>query len=362
MRLSRAIGLLMIGGVVLGAAARAQQAGVPGTTQSQDGVYSNSVRYARGQSLQPVFEGWEKNADGTFSMWFGYLNRNYEERLNIPVGANNGFNGEDMGQAEVFEPRRSRFAFKVVVPANFPKDRDLVWTVTANGVTQKAFGSLWPVWEVDQGTISANRGSRTAVDFDEPPNAAPRVVNPPPKQEVDAGTPLSLTLTVEDDGNPRPRVDRGASVAGAQRRAGRTAAQRFPASQLGAVARTRHREVRSEGDSRRRRQGHHEDHVRQAGQLRPARVCGGCEHPHAARRQRDRPPQVLIDRVVTRQPWRVCGSDQALLDRASGEVHGRAVSLVRFAFHPVLPPDGNVCANRGDGFSPSGRCLRSRCR
>ena len=64
----------------------AQQSGVPGSTQSQDGVYSNSVRYAKGQSLQPVFEGWEKNPDGTFSMWFGYLNRNYEERLNIPVG------------------------------------------------------------------------------------------------------------------------------------------------------------------------------------------------------------------------------------------------------------------------------------
>jgi len=114
----------------------------------------------------------------------------------------------------VFEPRRSRFAFKVVVPANFPKDRDLVWTVTANGVTQKAFGSLWPVWEVDQSTISANRGSRTAIDFDEPPNAAPRVVNPPTKQEAVAGKPLALTLFVEDDGYPRPRVDRGASVAG----------------------------------------------------------------------------------------------------------------------------------------------------
>ena len=100
------------------------------------------------------------------------------------------------------------------MPANFPKDRDLIWTVTANGVTQKAFGSLWPVWEVDQGTISANRGSRTAVDFDEPPNAAPQVVNPPPKQVAEVGKPLSLTLEVSDDGNPRPRVDRGASVAG----------------------------------------------------------------------------------------------------------------------------------------------------
>ena len=185
-------------------------AGVPGA----DGVYTNSVRYARGQSIQPVFEGWSRNPDGTIAMWFGYLNRNYEERLNIPTGPDNGFNGEDMGQNEVFEPRRSRFAFKVDVPENFPKDRDLVWTLKSNGVELKAYGSLWPVWELDQNTISANRGSRTAIDFDEPPNAAPRVVNPPPRQTVEAGKPLSLSLAVEDDGNPQPRADRGASVAG----------------------------------------------------------------------------------------------------------------------------------------------------
>jgi hypothetical protein len=220
----RSISLLSMG-VLLGAVAvAAQQSGAaasaqapadrPAGTQTADGIYSNSVRYASGQSVQPVFEGWEKNPDGTYSMWFGYLNRNYEQRLNVPVGPNNGFNGEDMGQTEVFEPRRSRFAFKVVVPANFPKDRDLVWTVTANGVTQKAYGSLWPVWQVDQSTISANRGSRTAIDFDEPPNAAPKVVNPPPRQSAEFGKPFELTLEVEDDGNPRPRVDRGASVAG----------------------------------------------------------------------------------------------------------------------------------------------------
>ena len=210
----------LVTSVLLGAAAVAASASAQATadkqagTQTADGVYSNSVRYASGQSVQPVFEGWEKNPDGTYSMWFGYLNRNYEQRLNVPVGPNNGFNGEDMGQTEVFEPRRSRFAFKVVVPANFPKDRDLVWTVTANGVTQKAYGSLWPVWEVDQSTISANRGSRTAIDFDEPPNAAPKVLNPPPKQSAEVGKPFELTLQVEDDGNPRPRTDRGASVAG----------------------------------------------------------------------------------------------------------------------------------------------------
>jgi hypothetical protein len=150
-------------------------------------------------------------------MWFGYLNRNHEERLNVRVGPDNGFNGEDMGQPEFFETRRQQFAFKVTVPSTFPKDRDLVWTVKANGVTLRAYGSLWPVWEIDHNTISANRGSRTAVDFDEPPNAAPRVVDPPPPQTAVVGTPLAVTLSITDDGNPKPRADRGARVAGIKR-------------------------------------------------------------------------------------------------------------------------------------------------
>jgi hypothetical protein len=183
-------------------------------------VYVNSVRYNRGQAIQPVYEGWSRNPDGSFDMWFGYLNRNYEERLNIPVGSDNGFNGEDMGQPEFFETRRQQFAFKVNVPSTFPKDRDLVWTVKANGVTLRAYGSLWPVWEIDQHTISANRGSRTAVDFDEPPNAAPQVVDPPPPQSGEVGKPLTLTLSVTDDGNPKPRADRGARVAGIKRAGG----------------------------------------------------------------------------------------------------------------------------------------------
>ena len=37
----------------------------------------------------PYFEGWEHNPDGTYSMVFGYLNRNYEEEIDIPVGPNN---------------------------------------------------------------------------------------------------------------------------------------------------------------------------------------------------------------------------------------------------------------------------------
>ena len=52
---------------------------------------SAQERWTRGQNIQPVFEGWEHNADGSFDMVFGYLNRNYEEQPVVPVGANNSF-------------------------------------------------------------------------------------------------------------------------------------------------------------------------------------------------------------------------------------------------------------------------------
>ncbi len=49
----------------------------------------NNFKYNSGQDVQPVFEGWSKNADGSFNMHFGYLNRNYVETPAIPVGVNN---------------------------------------------------------------------------------------------------------------------------------------------------------------------------------------------------------------------------------------------------------------------------------
>jgi hypothetical protein len=179
-------------------------------------VETTTVRYLRGQSIQPVYEGWSRNPDGSFSMWFGYLNRNFDERPSIPVGPDNGFGpgNEDFGQPELFQTRRQQFAFKVDLPPTWPKDRDLIWTIKANGTTLKAYGSLWPVWEIDAQTISANRGSRTAVDFDEPPNEAPKFVNPPRMLTAVPGTPLDVIVSVSDDGNPKPRVDRGARVAG----------------------------------------------------------------------------------------------------------------------------------------------------
>ena len=177
------------------------------STRGQE-VASSELKFNSGQSVQPAYEGWTRNPDGSRSMWFGYLNRNWEETPDIPVGANNGFGGgsEDLGQPTHFLPRRQAFVFKVDVPADWPADRDLVWTVTANGVTLKAFGSLWPVWEIDEQTMSANNGGRTARTFGEPVNLAPAIVSQLPAQKAVVGQPLTLVLPVKDDGLPTPEI------------------------------------------------------------------------------------------------------------------------------------------------------------
>lgn len=164
-----------------------------------------NVKYNSGQTAQPAFEGWTRNPDGSYSMWFGYLNRNYKETPDIPPGPNNGFGsgGEDLGQPTHFLHRRQKFAFQVKVPADWPKDKDMVWTVNVNGQALKAYGSLWPVWEIDDKIMSANNGGRTARLFGEPPNVAPRITVALPAQTIAVGAPLSLTLSVSDDGMPK---------------------------------------------------------------------------------------------------------------------------------------------------------------
>ena len=108
------------------------------------------IRYNSGQAVLPVFEGWQKLDDGTFDMVFGYFNRNYVEEVIVPVGPANNLapEGPDLGQPAYFYPRLHRFAFRVNVPADWgPKE--LVWTIAANGSTEKAYGSLAPRWEID---------------------------------------------------------------------------------------------------------------------------------------------------------------------------------------------------------------------
>jgi hypothetical protein len=165
------------------------------------------VRYATGQNVVPVFEGWERNADGSFTMVFGYMNRNYEEEVDVPVGSDNSFEprSADEGQPTHFYPRRQQFMFRVTVPKDWGK-KDLVWTITSHGKTEKAYGSLWPVWEIDRNMYQQNRGGPGELgEPDDPPAIA---LAGPAQRTAAVGQPLAIAVSVADDGKPTPRASR----------------------------------------------------------------------------------------------------------------------------------------------------------
>ncbi|MDE2906254.1 MAG: hypothetical protein OXQ28_09240 [Acidobacteriota bacterium] len=161
------------------------------------------VRHATGQEVVPAYEGWERNDDGSFSLVFGTMNRNWEEALDIPIGPNNSVEpgGPDQGQPTHFLPRRNRFLFRIRVPADFG-DQELVWTLTSpNGETKKAYASLHPDYFIDDIILQRNSGAPTADWL--LTNEAPRLeVLGGTARTVAVGEPLTLTAVATDDGVP----------------------------------------------------------------------------------------------------------------------------------------------------------------
>jgi len=150
---------------------------------SVSGVATAQILHRFGQSIQPVYEGFEQNSDGSYTLWFGYLNLNFDEAPDVELGASNSFQLAsgviiagpvdqdlilenagpiDRGQPTHFDPRRQQFVFSVEVPSDFI-DKELIWTLTYNGETRTAVGSIEKgnIWGVDEGVWSANRGRGT---------------------------------------------------------------------------------------------------------------------------------------------------------------------------------------------------------
>jgi hypothetical protein len=164
---------------------------------------------ARGQNVVPAYEGFWRNADGTYDLMFGYYNRNWEEELDVPVGPGNTLDpgGPDQGQPTHFFPRRNQFVFKVRVPANFG-NKEVVWTLTTNGQTEKAYGTLRPQYAVDETVMMANFGAGGQTGFvpDMMGNKAPELkVEGEKKRTAKVGEPVALSAVATDDGKPKAR-------------------------------------------------------------------------------------------------------------------------------------------------------------
>jgi len=158
---------------------------------------------ASGQTVTPAFEGWYKNPDGTFSISFGYYNRNSEEALEIPIGPDNHVEpgNANQGQPTHFEPRRHWGVFAVKVPADFG-DKKVIWTVRVRGKTWAIPGNLNPNWQIDALEGEAGSGNTPPVlkfDANGPEGAGPYGITAGPMSAT-VGTPMPLNVWAKDDG------------------------------------------------------------------------------------------------------------------------------------------------------------------
>jgi len=153
-----------------------------------------------GASVTGAFEGWFKNADGTFSLLLGYYNRNRKQEVDLPVGPNNRIEpgGPDRGQPTHFMPGRGWGLFAVKVPADFGESR-IAWSITANGKTTVIPASLKPDYEISPFIEAAVGNTPPVLSFEE---KGPSVQGPQGllvDRTVKLGNPLTLTVWVSDD-------------------------------------------------------------------------------------------------------------------------------------------------------------------
>jgi hypothetical protein len=214
--------------LAVAAAAFLATSGSAVTAQEQTEFSDLTTMYLRGQPIHPAYEGWRQNSDGSYELYFGYFNINWQEELDLPIGPDNYFAftepGElddlsrrafdpstaDQGQPSHFYPRRNPFLFTVRVPEGF--DQELVWTVIANGEIRRAYGSLNMSYAIDPQVISTETGGAYGSLADElrtniPPTLA---VEGEMRRTVRVGEPLSLVAQADDpDSIPQRRDRRG---------------------------------------------------------------------------------------------------------------------------------------------------------
>ena len=157
---------------------------------------------ATGQTVTPAFEGWYRNADGTYSISFGYFNRNTKEVLTIPAGADNFVTPGDanQGQPTFFYPRRHWGVFAVKVPANFG-DKKVVWTVKIRGQTFAIPGSLREEWQID--ALEGEAGSNNTppiLSFSAGGAEGRGPAGVTVERDATVGKPITIDVVVKDDG------------------------------------------------------------------------------------------------------------------------------------------------------------------
>ncbi len=170
---------------------------------------AQSLTYTHGQNVAPAYEGWEVDAAGKKYFLFGYMNRNWEEEVDVPLGPDNVLapGPADQGQPTHFLPRRNRLVFRIPVPDGFTDKDEVVWTLTTKGKTEKAYASLRMDYFIDDLVKASERGALGAGSSDPVvrSNKGPTLaLENKATLSTKVGQPVTLVAKATDDGIPAP--------------------------------------------------------------------------------------------------------------------------------------------------------------
>jgi hypothetical protein len=172
----------------------------PRPVNGQGGQLPLEPLHESGASVTAAYEGWFKNPDGSFSLLFGYLNRNVKEELDIPVGPDNDIEpgGPDQGQPTHFLPRRQWGVFTVTVPQDFGTNK-LTWTLVAHGQKTSVPAHLDARWEIAPFLDIGIGNTPPLVSFEDggPFVQGPRAISI--ALETTMPDPVTLNLWAADD-------------------------------------------------------------------------------------------------------------------------------------------------------------------
>ncbi|MGI9625442.1 MAG: hypothetical protein ACR2QM_01285 [Longimicrobiales bacterium] len=146
---------------------------LPALAQAQDWTqreFPLAPPNADGNFVAPYFDGFYENEDGSYTLSFGFMNRNDDALIEIPLGEDNFIEPAEYhgGQPtsfpvvrySAFGGPRERGTFGVIVPADF--EGDVWWTVTTDGYTTRVPGRLESPGPLIKGAYELSRGAMAA--------------------------------------------------------------------------------------------------------------------------------------------------------------------------------------------------------
>lgn len=163
------------------------------------------------QPIYPVYDGFLKNPDGSYTLAFAYFSHN-ADTVTIPPGANNSFAPEpgDRMQPTTFKPGHWRFQCVMVVGPEF--DGKMRWTLnyagTSTGTSERMLQSNWNLVEgaADLRKLDFAKVPK-GVCLNRPPTVRVLGITPrrgqPPTLNANLSEEFNLFGSAHDEGLPR---------------------------------------------------------------------------------------------------------------------------------------------------------------